>query len=110
MHCLIFSVEQLWSQKAIGQIEAVVGPYKLYDTSFETLKESVWLTDEPPGDLRNGSCNMRPPKRAPANPSFFVLLIHSDATRPIVPEDNTDLMATLQNRRRLSATGVADAQ
>ncbi|RXN01038.1 putative nuclease HARBI1 [Acipenser ruthenus] len=40
------SVEQLWAQKAVGQIEAVVGPYKLYDTSFETLKESVWLTDE----------------------------------------------------------------
>ncbi|KAK1129324.1 hypothetical protein AOXY_G38532 [Acipenser oxyrinchus oxyrinchus] len=39
-------VVQLWSQKAVGQIEAVVGPYKLYDTSFETLKESAWLSDE----------------------------------------------------------------
>ncbi|MGH0115149.1 UNVERIFIED_CONTAM: hypothetical protein FKN15_070669 [Acipenser sinensis] len=26
--------------------------------------------------------------------------IHSDATRPIVPEDNTDLAAPLQNHRR----------
>ncbi|MGH0157460.1 UNVERIFIED_CONTAM: hypothetical protein FKN15_039216 [Acipenser sinensis] len=34
---------------------------------------------------------MRPPKRVPANPSFFALRIHSEATRPIVPEDNTDL-------------------
>ncbi|MGH0117274.1 UNVERIFIED_CONTAM: hypothetical protein FKN15_032241 [Acipenser sinensis] len=32
--------------KAVGQIEAVVDPYKLYDTSFETLKESAWLSDE----------------------------------------------------------------
>ncbi|MGH0143568.1 UNVERIFIED_CONTAM: hypothetical protein FKN15_000342 [Acipenser sinensis] len=39
-------IVQLWSQKAVGQIEAVVGPYKLYDTSFETLKESAWLSDE----------------------------------------------------------------
>ncbi|MGH0153434.1 UNVERIFIED_CONTAM: hypothetical protein FKN15_044956 [Acipenser sinensis] len=34
---------------------------------------------------------MRPPKRVPANPSFFTLRIHSKTTRPIVLEDNTDL-------------------
>ncbi|MGH0124127.1 UNVERIFIED_CONTAM: hypothetical protein FKN15_016140 [Acipenser sinensis] len=34
---------------------------------------------------------MRPPKRVPANPSFFTLRIHSEATRPTVLEDNTDL-------------------
>ncbi|MGH0139209.1 UNVERIFIED_CONTAM: hypothetical protein FKN15_068604 [Acipenser sinensis] len=34
---------------------------------------------------------MHPPKRVPANLSFFTLWIHSEATRPIVPEDNTDL-------------------
>ncbi|MGH0150762.1 UNVERIFIED_CONTAM: hypothetical protein FKN15_018220 [Acipenser sinensis] len=33
----------------------------------------------------------RPPKHVPANPSFFALRIHSEATRPIVPEDNTNL-------------------
>ncbi|MGH0175126.1 UNVERIFIED_CONTAM: hypothetical protein FKN15_071093 [Acipenser sinensis] len=32
-----------------------------------------------------------PPKRVPANLSFFALRIISEATRPIVPEDNTDL-------------------
>ncbi|MGH0155027.1 UNVERIFIED_CONTAM: hypothetical protein FKN15_028489 [Acipenser sinensis] len=35
--------------------------------------------------------NTRPPKHAPAKPSFFVLQIHSKAIRPIVLEDNTDL-------------------
>ncbi|MGH0150498.1 UNVERIFIED_CONTAM: hypothetical protein FKN15_017806 [Acipenser sinensis] len=34
---------------------------------------------------------MRPLKCVPANPSFFALRIYSEATRPIVPEDNTDL-------------------
>ncbi|MGH0124666.1 UNVERIFIED_CONTAM: hypothetical protein FKN15_072281 [Acipenser sinensis] len=33
----------------------------------------------------------RPPKCVFANPSFFALRIHSEATRPIVPEDNTNL-------------------
>ncbi|MGH0174904.1 UNVERIFIED_CONTAM: hypothetical protein FKN15_069499 [Acipenser sinensis] len=54
-----------------------------------------------PADSRNGGWNTRPPKRAPAKPSFFGLQIHSNATRPIVPEDNTDLAAPLQNHRRL---------
>ncbi|MGH0123289.1 UNVERIFIED_CONTAM: hypothetical protein FKN15_041882 [Acipenser sinensis] len=70
----------------------------------------------PPADLGNGGWNTRPPKRAPAKPSFFALQIHSNATRPIVPEDNTDLAAPLQSYRRpighrgRSATGVADAR
>ncbi|MGH0139928.1 UNVERIFIED_CONTAM: hypothetical protein FKN15_076026 [Acipenser sinensis] len=55
---------------------------------------------QPPGDSGNGGWNTRPPKCVPANPSFFALRIHSEATRPIVPEDNTDLMAPLQNCRR----------
>ncbi|MGH0126150.1 UNVERIFIED_CONTAM: hypothetical protein FKN15_026119 [Acipenser sinensis] len=42
---------------------------------------------------------MRPSKRVPANPSYFTLRIHSEAIRPIVPEDNTDLMSPLQTRR-----------
>ncbi|MGH0144995.1 UNVERIFIED_CONTAM: hypothetical protein FKN15_057555 [Acipenser sinensis] len=46
---------------------------------------------QPPGDSGNGGWNTCPPKRAPANPSFFALWSYSDATRPIVPEDNTDL-------------------
>ncbi|MGH0122883.1 UNVERIFIED_CONTAM: hypothetical protein FKN15_023843 [Acipenser sinensis] len=54
----------------------------------------------PLADLGNGGWNTRPPKRAPAKPSFFALQIHSNATRPIVPEDNTDLVAQLQNHRR----------
>ncbi|MGH0162992.1 UNVERIFIED_CONTAM: hypothetical protein FKN15_062810 [Acipenser sinensis] len=53
---------------------------------------------------------MRPPKRATAKPSFFALRIHIDATRPIVPEDNTDLAAPLQNHRHpIGHRGVADA-
>ncbi|MGH0126923.1 UNVERIFIED_CONTAM: hypothetical protein FKN15_027996 [Acipenser sinensis] len=54
----------------------------------------------PPADSGNSGWNTRPPKRAPAKPSFFALQIHSNATRPIVPEDNTDLVAPLQNHRR----------
>ncbi|MGH0120699.1 UNVERIFIED_CONTAM: hypothetical protein FKN15_031628 [Acipenser sinensis] len=34
---------------------------------------------------------MRPLKRVPAKPSFFALRIHSEAIRPIVPEDKIDL-------------------
>ncbi|MGH0131642.1 UNVERIFIED_CONTAM: hypothetical protein FKN15_061735 [Acipenser sinensis] len=64
----------------------------------------------PPADSGNGGWNTRPPKRAPAKPSFFALQIHSNATRPIVPEDNTDLAAPLQSHRRPIATGVADAR
>ncbi|MGH0135539.1 UNVERIFIED_CONTAM: hypothetical protein FKN15_019922 [Acipenser sinensis] len=51
----------------------------------------------PSADLGNGGWNTRPLKRAPAKPSFFTLQIHSNATRPIVLEDNTDLAAPLQN-------------
>ncbi|MGH0126628.1 UNVERIFIED_CONTAM: hypothetical protein FKN15_030184 [Acipenser sinensis] len=46
---------------------------------------------QPPGDSGNRGWNTRPPKRVPANLSFFALRIHSKATRPIVLEDNTDL-------------------
>ncbi|MGH0129520.1 UNVERIFIED_CONTAM: hypothetical protein FKN15_009275 [Acipenser sinensis] len=53
----------------------------------------------PPANSGNGGWNTRPPKRAPAKPSFFALQIHSNATRPIVPEDITDLAAPLQNHR-----------
>ncbi|MBN3276487.1 A1CF factor, partial [Polyodon spathula] len=54
----------------------------------------------PPADSGNGGWSTCPPKRAPTNPSFFALRIHSEVTRPIVPEDNTDLAAPLQNHRR----------
>ncbi|MGH0116895.1 UNVERIFIED_CONTAM: hypothetical protein FKN15_040884 [Acipenser sinensis] len=57
--------------------------------------KSVFLPNTP-ADSGNGDWNTCPPKRAPANPSFF----HSEATRLIVPEDNTDLAASLQNHRR----------
>ncbi|MGH0182723.1 UNVERIFIED_CONTAM: hypothetical protein FKN15_010323 [Acipenser sinensis] len=57
-------------------------------------------TRNPPADSGNGGWNTCPPKRAPAKPSFFALQIHSNATRPIVPEDNTDLAAPLQSYRR----------
>ncbi|MGH0154258.1 UNVERIFIED_CONTAM: hypothetical protein FKN15_033631 [Acipenser sinensis] len=46
---------------------------------------------QPPSNSGNGGWNTHPPKCAPANPSFFTLRIHSEATRPIVPEDNTNL-------------------
>ncbi|MGH0117948.1 UNVERIFIED_CONTAM: hypothetical protein FKN15_042723 [Acipenser sinensis] len=48
----------------------------------------------PPADSGNGGWNTRPPKRAPAKPSFFAVQIHSNATRPIVPEDNTGVADT----------------
>ncbi|MGH0164699.1 UNVERIFIED_CONTAM: hypothetical protein FKN15_069903 [Acipenser sinensis] len=53
----------------------------------------------PPGDSGNEGWNTRPPKRAPVNLAFFALQIDSEATRPIVPDYNTDLMALLQNHR-----------
>ncbi|MGH0134845.1 UNVERIFIED_CONTAM: hypothetical protein FKN15_011631 [Acipenser sinensis] len=56
---------------------------------------------QPAGDSGNGGWNTRPPKRAPAKPSFFALRINSEATRLIVLEDNTDLMAPLQNQQVL---------
>ncbi|XP_051955409.1 uncharacterized protein LOC127624640 [Xyrauchen texanus] len=40
------NVEKLWSSKDTGQVEAVVGPYKMYDTSFTTLSGHGWLSDE----------------------------------------------------------------
>ncbi|MGH0154718.1 UNVERIFIED_CONTAM: hypothetical protein FKN15_027950 [Acipenser sinensis] len=46
--------------------------------------------------------NTRPPKCVPANLSFYTLWIHSEATRPIVPENNTDL-----NGFHCRPTGVA---
>ncbi|MGH0142919.1 UNVERIFIED_CONTAM: hypothetical protein FKN15_018098 [Acipenser sinensis] len=39
-------------------------------------------------------------EHASSETSFFTLRIHSKAIRPIVQEDNTDLAALLQNRRR----------
>ncbi|MBN3273799.1 RPB2 polymerase, partial [Polyodon spathula] len=63
----------------------------------------------PPANSGNCGWSTRPPKRAPANP-FFALWIHSDATRPIVSEDNTDLVlnrltfaSTLSHLRRLNS-------
>lgn len=40
------AVQKLWSSKDTGQVEAVVGPYKIYDTSFRTLSGHGWLSDE----------------------------------------------------------------
>nr|XP_054593810.1 uncharacterized protein LOC129160815 isoform X1 [Nothobranchius furzeri]XP_054593811.1 uncharacterized protein LOC129160815 isoform X1 [Nothobranchius furzeri] len=40
------NVLKLWSLKDSGQIEALVGPYKLYDASFRTLCGHGWLSDE----------------------------------------------------------------
>ncbi|XP_025766284.1 uncharacterized protein LOC109194491 isoform X1 [Oreochromis niloticus] len=39
-------VKWLWAAKDTGRVEAVVGPYKLYDSSFRTLEDSGWLSDE----------------------------------------------------------------
>ncbi|XP_048861185.1 uncharacterized protein LOC125728154 isoform X2 [Brienomyrus brachyistius] len=36
----------LWAAKDTGRVEAVVGPYKLYDHSFRTLQGNEWLSDE----------------------------------------------------------------
>ncbi|XP_057674760.1 uncharacterized protein LOC130922906 isoform X2 [Corythoichthys intestinalis] len=41
-------VKLLWAAEDQGKVEAVVGPYKLYDTSFHTLKGNGWLSDEEP--------------------------------------------------------------
>ncbi|MGH0163500.1 UNVERIFIED_CONTAM: hypothetical protein FKN15_045512 [Acipenser sinensis] len=57
-------------------------------------------TCNPPANSGNSDWSTRPPKRAPAKPSFFTLRIHSDATRPIVPEHNTDLATPLLNHKR----------
>ncbi|CAI5679843.1 unnamed protein product [Oreochromis niloticus] len=39
-------VKWLWAAKDTGRVETVVGPYKLYDSSFRTLEDSGWLSDE----------------------------------------------------------------
>ncbi|MGH0171775.1 UNVERIFIED_CONTAM: hypothetical protein FKN15_076487 [Acipenser sinensis] len=44
-----------------------------------------------PPATRETEAETRPLKRVPANLSFFAPWSHSEATRPIVPEDNTDL-------------------
>ena len=36
---VVLSVEMLWAAEDHGQVEAVVGPYKIFDTSFQTLHE-----------------------------------------------------------------------
>lgn len=36
----------LWTSKDHGQVEAVVGPYKLYEHSFRILQGTEWLLDE----------------------------------------------------------------
>ncbi|XP_028435584.1 sentrin-specific protease-like isoform X2 [Perca flavescens] len=40
------NVQKLWSSKDTGQVEAVVGPYKIYDASLRTLSGHGWLSDE----------------------------------------------------------------
>ncbi len=42
---VFFSVMKVWVANISGQVEAVVGPYKLYDF-FYTLQGTEWLTDE----------------------------------------------------------------
>jgi len=44
MFCV--AVQKLWSSKDTGQVEALVGPYKIYDASFRTLSGHGWLSDE----------------------------------------------------------------
>ncbi len=43
---LFLLVQQIWSDKAVDRVEAVVGPYKLYNSSLKTLQGSNWLSDE----------------------------------------------------------------
>lgn len=42
---LCFTVEKLCSTSDVS-LKAVVGPYKLYGTSFNSLHGNNWLTDE----------------------------------------------------------------
>lgn len=44
MFCI--AVHKLWSSKDTRQVEAVVGPYKLYVRSFRALSGKGWLSDE----------------------------------------------------------------
>ncbi|XP_051949318.1 uncharacterized protein LOC127620216 isoform X2 [Xyrauchen texanus] len=37
---------KVWAANVTGQVEAVVGPYKLYDSSFHSLQGTEWLSDE----------------------------------------------------------------
>ncbi|KAG9278051.1 hypothetical protein AMEX_G5844 [Astyanax mexicanus] len=39
-------VLRLWSSKDLGRVEAVVGPYKLYSSSFRMLQVDGWLAYE----------------------------------------------------------------
>ncbi|KAG1936341.1 sentrin-specific protease [Pimephales promelas] len=39
-------VMKVWAANVTGQVEAVVGPYKLYDSSFHSLQGTQWLADE----------------------------------------------------------------
>ncbi|CAH2329321.1 Hypothetical predicted protein [Pelobates cultripes] len=39
-------VKSLWEAEDDGSVEAVVGPYKLYVSSFRTLHGNNWLVDE----------------------------------------------------------------
>ncbi|XP_077078681.1 sentrin-specific protease 1-like [Siphateles boraxobius] len=39
-------VMKVWAANVTGQVEAVVGPYKLYDSSFHSLQGAEWLADE----------------------------------------------------------------
>ncbi|CAI5656457.1 unnamed protein product [Oreochromis niloticus] len=38
--------EAVGCKEDTGRLEAVVGPYKLFDSSFRTLQGSRWLSDE----------------------------------------------------------------
>ncbi|XP_025761798.1 uncharacterized protein LOC109201289 [Oreochromis niloticus] len=40
------ALKRLWAAKDTGRLESVVGPYKLFDSSFRTLQGSRWLSDE----------------------------------------------------------------
>ncbi|XP_048123203.1 uncharacterized protein LOC125310096 isoform X2 [Alosa alosa] len=39
-------VQMMWAAEDQDQVEAVVGPYTLYDSSFRTLHGNEWLSDE----------------------------------------------------------------
>ncbi|KAG1924860.1 gypsy retrotransposon integrase-like protein [Pimephales promelas] len=43
---LLVTVVKVWAANVTGQVEAVVGPYKLYDSSFHSLQGTQWLADE----------------------------------------------------------------
>ena len=43
---VVLSVEMLWAAEDHGQVEAVAGPYQIFDASFRTLHESNWLADD----------------------------------------------------------------